>query len=162
MGNSVKQRREANHWSQEQLAEMTGLSVRTIQRIEKGQNAGLESWKALSAVFKVSIAELQGEITMHHPTPTSESELDRQEMQALKAVRALRDFYQHIIAYILVMFGLLMINLLVSDHLWVVWPALGWGIGLASHAMRVFGLPWKIFDDEWERKAVEKRINRKI
>jgi transcriptional regulator with XRE-family HTH domain len=25
-------------WSQEQLAELTGLSVRTIQRIERGQN----------------------------------------------------------------------------------------------------------------------------
>lgn len=157
MTNSVKQRREANHWSQEQLAEMTGLSVRTIQRIEKGQNAGLESWKALSAVFEVSIAELQGEISMH---PTA-STLSPQELSALKQVRRLRRFYRHLIIYILVMVLLTVINLLTSSHVWVIWAALGWGIGLASHAIKVFS-PWRLFDDEWERKEVEKRIHRKL
>jgi len=32
-------------WSQEQLAELSGLSVRTIQRIERGQPASIESLK---------------------------------------------------------------------------------------------------------------------
>jgi transcriptional regulator with XRE-family HTH domain len=30
-------------WSQEQLAELSGLSIRTIQRIERGQTASVES-----------------------------------------------------------------------------------------------------------------------
>lgn len=157
MANSVKHRRETNHWSQEQLADMAGLSVRTIQRIEKGQNAGLESWKALSAVFEVSIAELQGEITMHSST----SELNKQETLVLKEVRNLRRFYRHLIIYILVMIVLTVINLLTSTYPWVVWPALGWGIGIFSHAIRTFN-PWKKFGDEWERKEVEKRLNRKL
>jgi transcriptional regulator with XRE-family HTH domain len=38
----------------EQLAAFTGLSVRTIQRIEQGQRPGLESLKALAAVFEAS------------------------------------------------------------------------------------------------------------
>jgi transcriptional regulator with XRE-family HTH domain len=45
------------HWSQEQLAEMSGLSVRTIQRIENGENAGLESLKSLAAVFDTNIKD---------------------------------------------------------------------------------------------------------
>ncbi|WP_336074194.1 helix-turn-helix transcriptional regulator, partial [Klebsiella pneumoniae] len=35
--NQVKQLRLQRAWSQEQLAEMAGLSVRTIQRIENGE-----------------------------------------------------------------------------------------------------------------------------
>ena len=40
---------------------MSGLSIRTIQRIERDQKAGLESLKALSAVFDIEISELQRE-----------------------------------------------------------------------------------------------------
>jgi len=41
-------------WSQEQLAECTGLSVRTIQRLENGGQMSLESRKAIAAVFDVA------------------------------------------------------------------------------------------------------------
>ncbi len=44
-------------WSQEQLAEFSGLSVRTIQRIEKGQKASLESLKSLAAVFELQVSD---------------------------------------------------------------------------------------------------------
>ena len=47
----LKKMRLERHWSQEQLADMSGLSIRTIQRIENGENAGLESLKSLAAVF---------------------------------------------------------------------------------------------------------------
>ncbi|BDX08429.1 helix-turn-helix domain-containing protein [Planctobacterium marinum] len=57
----LKQLRLSKHWSQEQLAEMSGLSVRTIQRIESGQNASLESMKCLAAALDVTIETLQQE-----------------------------------------------------------------------------------------------------
>jgi len=60
----VKKLRQRKHWSQEQLAELTGLSTRTIQRIETGSQASLESLKALAAVFEVEIARLTEEITV--------------------------------------------------------------------------------------------------
>ncbi|PLL91167.1 DNA-binding protein, partial [Klebsiella michiganensis] len=40
--NQVKQLRLQRAWSQEQLAELAGVSVRTIQRIENGDRPGLE------------------------------------------------------------------------------------------------------------------------
>ena len=52
----IKKMRLERHWSQEQLAEMSGLSIRTIQRLENGENAGLESLKSLAAVFDTNIA----------------------------------------------------------------------------------------------------------
>ena len=53
----IKKLRLERHWYQDQLAEMSGLSIRTIQRIENGENAGLESLKSLAAVFEINIAD---------------------------------------------------------------------------------------------------------
>lgn len=53
----LKSLRLEKQWSQETLAEMTGLSVRTIQRIEQGHKASLESTKALNAIFEVQFVD---------------------------------------------------------------------------------------------------------
>ena len=55
---NIQQRRLENGWSQEELARHSGLSTRTIQRIEGGQKAGLESLKCLAAVFETSIGRM--------------------------------------------------------------------------------------------------------
>ena len=54
---ALKEMRLKRHWSQEQLAEMSGLSIRTIQRIENGENAGFESLKSLAAVFEIVLVD---------------------------------------------------------------------------------------------------------
>ena len=61
---NIQQRRLEKGWSQEELARHSGLSTRTIQRIEAGQKAGLESLKCLAAVFETSISALMQEQTM--------------------------------------------------------------------------------------------------
>jgi transcriptional regulator with XRE-family HTH domain len=58
----VKKLRERRNWSQEQLAIMAGLSTRTIQRIESGNKASIESLNALASVFEVDISKLKEEI----------------------------------------------------------------------------------------------------
>ncbi|MEJ2612115.1 MAG: helix-turn-helix domain-containing protein [Candidatus Thiodiazotropha sp.] len=55
----IKKIRITKGWSQEQLAQFSGLSVRTIQRIERGHNAGLESLKCIAAVFDMDVSKLQ-------------------------------------------------------------------------------------------------------
>ncbi len=57
----LKQLRIGRHLSQEQLAQMSGLNVRTIQRIESGQNASIESLKCLAAALEVEIETLNQE-----------------------------------------------------------------------------------------------------
>lgn len=67
---NLQQRRCEKEWSQEQLAQYSGLSVRTIQRIESGQKVGLESLKCLAAVFEISTNTLTQEQNMkelEHP-----------------------------------------------------------------------------------------------
>ncbi|MGB0833331.1 MAG: helix-turn-helix domain-containing protein [Psychrobium sp.] len=60
----VKKLRDKKQWSQEELAQACGLNVRTIQRVESGQKASLETLKSLAAVFEVDIATLTEEITV--------------------------------------------------------------------------------------------------
>ncbi len=54
----LKQYREAKAWSQSHLAEVSGISLRTIQRIEKSGVASPESVKSLCATFDVQLNEL--------------------------------------------------------------------------------------------------------
>ena len=54
----LKQKRNERCWSQEQLAEMTGLSLRTVQRIEAKGVASKESVKSLAAVLELPSTEL--------------------------------------------------------------------------------------------------------
>lgn len=44
--------REVRHWSQEQLAELSGLNVRTIQRIEQAMPASLDTRRAIARAFE--------------------------------------------------------------------------------------------------------------
>lgn len=57
----LKQLRLSRHLSQEQLADMSGLNVRAIQRIESGKNASVESLKCLASALNVDIATLNQE-----------------------------------------------------------------------------------------------------
>lgn len=70
------------------------------------------------------------------------------EDQADRHVRRLQGFYAHLATYLGVNALLVVINLLTSpDVFWAIWPILGWGVKLGTHAVSVFGLPgvtdWK-------------------
>ena len=143
-------------WSQEQLAEFSGLSVRTIQRIEKGQKASLESLKSLAAVFELQVSDLQ-ETAMN-----SAKTLSTEEQAAFKSVQNLKAFYSHLITYVVVIILLFIINFISNpDYIWAVWPALGWGIGIISHGLRAFEV-FDVFSPEWEKKQIEKKLGRKL
>jgi transcriptional regulator with XRE-family HTH domain len=58
----IKKLRQQRNWSQDQLSKISGLSLRTIQRIESGNKASIESLKALSSVFETSVENLEQEI----------------------------------------------------------------------------------------------------
>jgi transcriptional regulator with XRE-family HTH domain len=53
----VKAMREKSAWTQEQLADVSGVSVRTIQRIERGGPASFESLKAIASAFNIDVRE---------------------------------------------------------------------------------------------------------
>ena len=54
----LKRWREERFWSQEHLAELSGIALRTVQRIESGGTASRESITALAAAYNVDAAAL--------------------------------------------------------------------------------------------------------
>lgn len=145
-------------WSQEQLAELSGLSVRTVQRLERGQTASVESLKCLASVFEVDFSHLQ-ETDMENPTPQG---LRADESLALAHVRKIKAFYLHLAQYLIWVIGLAVVNLITSPgYWWVAWVAAGWGIGVLFHGLRVFDKT-PFVNAEWERREVEKYLGRKL
>ena len=55
----VKKLRTEKSWSQEELATVSGLNLRTVQRIESEATASLQSKKALAAAFDMTVKDLE-------------------------------------------------------------------------------------------------------
>ncbi len=87
------------------------------------------------------------------------------EEEALRRARrragAQAGFYAHLVTYLAVIALLALINLLTSPwYPWFLWPAFGWGIGVGSHYMGVFGsraLKERFFDPAVERELRRER-----
>ena len=146
---------------------MSGLSSRTIQRIENGQPASAESLKSLASVFEIDFTTLTSEPDMSATatataTATAATQAQQAEQLALARVRKIRGFYIHLAQYVVVITVLAVINLVTHpSKLWFFWPALGWGIGVLAHAAATFEfIPF--FGAEWERKQVEKQLGRPL
>lgn len=67
--------RENRQWSQEQLADLSGLSVRTIQRVERGDTSGFDTRRAIARAFEFEDIDA---LNKPFSIPTAE------EMQAAK------------------------------------------------------------------------------
>ncbi len=151
----VRKLRLENGWSQEQLAEICDLSVRTIQRIERGQKPSLESLKSLAAAFETEVTFLTKETDM-----SNKSNISKEEEKAIIYVRDIKGFYAHLITYVIVIIGLFTLNLLRSpNNIWAVWPAIGWGIGVAFHGLNVYEI-FNLFGVNWEKRQIDKRLKR--
>ena len=154
----VQKLRLQRGWSQQQLAELSGLNVRTIQRIEKGQEPSVESLKSLAAVFNVEFSTLK-EQGMDNIISESQS---AEEILAFNQVRKLKGFYSHLANYVLVIAVLTVVNALTTpNRWWVQWVIMGWGVGVFFHWLQI-SERFSLFGSKWEKEQVEKRLGRKL
>lgn len=157
---SVQIERLKKGWTQEQLALVSGLSVRTIQRIERGETASVESLKSLAAAFDVDFSTLR-EPAMTDITAPAASSLDAELLIAVDHVRQKRHFQISLAAYAVVIPILVAINVHVAPHHpWAIYPALFWGLALAFKALRLSGRG--LWGPAWERREIEKRLGRSL
>ncbi|ENR5390605.1 TPA: helix-turn-helix domain-containing protein [Providencia rettgeri] len=147
MENKIKQLRLARAWSQEQLALLSSLSTRTIQRVENGEVPSLETLSALASVFNVSVSELTS-------TPLPESiELDNRIEEAKKRVRNETKLLKNIITAIIVCVILYTANYIYApESYWPIWVSAIWGGLLAIKVIKLFLLD-KLFH-QWEHNRL--------
>ena len=77
-----------------------------------------------------------------------------------RRVRRLRDFYVHLAIYVIVIGGLALLNWAFTPTFWwVVFPAAGWGIGIAAHAVSVL-FEDTLFNASWEERRTRELLER--
>lgn len=119
--NNVREYRLARAWSQEQLAEMAGLSTRTIQRIENGDPPSLETLSALAAVFEINVTDLTD-------APANNGEaLDSYISDARQQLAAESRFYRSLFSAVVVCALLYVLNHFTAPNdRWSLWVAAIW------------------------------------
>lgn len=145
---------ENNLQFRENIKESSGIGLSNIvQRyaLLTKRNVFIEKSEAY---FKVKIPILI-EKTSTKMNTTKYSENSAYE-RAAKRVNELKGFYGNLISYCLVIPFLIFVNLYTApQYQWFWWPMLGWGIGLASHGIAVFGI-----SKDWEERQIQKILDR--
>lgn len=127
----IKRWREERLWSQEHLADLAGLGLRTVQRIENGDSASRDSVMALAAAFNVDAAAL----TVNEKTEAAE----QREQKAKKGVAALRlGFLINLACWVFGMIVFAGISFSDGDsHFEMLAPAIWWTVGIAGFGLTV-------------------------
>ena len=94
--------------------------------------------------------------------------MPERERTIRKRVHRIAEFYQHGMMYVLVIGLLTVANAFAIyngtpsskwQYWWVIWPALGWGIGVIAHGITVLPV-WGFFSHEWEDRKVKELMER--
>ncbi|MDI9768134.1 MULTISPECIES: helix-turn-helix domain-containing protein [Pantoea] len=151
--NKFRSRRLARAWSQEQLAELSGLSVRTVQRIENGDQPSLETLSALAAVFEVSVADLSGS------DAHGDNALDQRIAEAKSNLAEEGRFYRSVITAVVVCALLLVLNHFTAPaSVWSLWVSGIWFALLVIRGMRTFVFRGLI--SRWQQKRLRQMLRR--
>ena len=105
--------------SQEQLAESSGLSLRTIQRVEAGHRISYASLRALADVFEVDVDKLELELYAMNKTSKDFKELPlwvRLLLGRGRVSSSRRELY--FTEIVLVGLGVLLVGLSVASSFW--------------------------------------------
>ncbi|MBO6728748.1 MAG: helix-turn-helix transcriptional regulator [Maricaulis sp.] len=136
---SLKSLRLERGWSQAELAEISDLSVRTIQRIEKGHTPSLEAIKALASSFALSAGEFQQHLKQTRGKNMSDP-LSHPEMARGLIPREFERLFWHTMVFA----GVMTVIAFVTYQLDVT-PRLGWGVGMLWAGVLFLQLAWVLF-----------------
>ena len=125
--------RHERSWSQEQLAEISGVSARTVQRIEKGEKAGMETLKALAAAFGISSSELQDATAQ----PKDTQKMSDKILDALP--NKWKGFFLHLITFMVVTTWLFILGQFFFEEAtgYVALFSFFWAMWLMIHALNL-------------------------
>lgn len=154
----IKELRLAKAWSQEQLAELSSLSVRTIQRIENGEQASLETLAAIASAFDTCVTGLYSDEAAAGKQQQAQA-MDEKLAKIKGQIEAEAGFYRQLGAYTVTAILLMLINWLTShDITWSAIVAAVLCVVLINHGLRTFVLDKHI--DKWKAKKTNKLLGK--
>lgn len=127
----IKRWREERQWSQEHVADLAGIGLRTIQRIENGEPASQDSLKALAAAYNVDVMVLATD----HETEAARL-LAKRNARGRAALRL--SFFIHLASYAIGVAVFVGISILAGgERFAMLAPLIWWTVGLISHGATV-------------------------
>ncbi len=154
----IKELRLAKAWSQEQLAQLASVSVRTVQRIENGEQASLETLAAIASAFELGVTDLYS--AQAAPAQQEQARaIDERLVKIRKQIAAQADFYRQIAGFVITSVILLLIN-------WFTSHAISWsgiviailGILLIKQGVNTFIINNRI--EKWKANKITKLLNK--
>ncbi len=109
--------------------------------------------------FTVRIPILTKQVTIME-TSYDYTETETAYYKATKRVEDIKGFYGNLWSYIIICAGLAVLNLMTyPQYWWFLYPAIGWGIGVAVHGMSVFNyMPF--LGRDWEEKKIRELMEK--
>ncbi|MER5132350.1 helix-turn-helix domain-containing protein [Serratia marcescens] len=141
-------------WSQEQLATIAGLSTRTVQRIENGEQASLETLTAIAATLGVQVSNLNAQ-----PQQTTMGEETPDEQRLRRQVAAEGKLLSMAVRFAVIGAILLAVNVFTHPHyLWSLWAIGGMSLALVMRAVRTLLLR-NVFS-RWQEQRLAQKLRR--
>jgi transcriptional regulator with XRE-family HTH domain len=141
-------------WSQEQLATVAGLSTSTVQRIENGEQASLETLTAIAAALGVQVSDLNAQ-----PQQTTMGEETPDEQRLRRQVAAEGKLLSMAVRFAVIGAILLAVNVFTHPHyLWSLWAIGGMSLALVMRAVRTLLLR-NVFS-RWQEQRLAQKLRR--
>ncbi|WP_298506982.1 2TM domain-containing protein [uncultured Maribacter sp.] len=80
-------------------------------------------------------------------------------LRAKEKVQAEKGFYSNLTAYCIIIPMLAIFNYTTTGFVWVIFPAMGWGLGVVLHGMQVFGYN-PFLGKNWEEKRLKEYMSK--
>ncbi|MEC9249616.1 MAG: helix-turn-helix transcriptional regulator [Pseudomonadota bacterium] len=140
----IKRWREERQWSQEHVAELAGVGLRTIQRLESGGQASQETLKALAAAYDVDVSALA--------LDPEEQAAEIVQTRNGKTRAALRlSLWIHLASYAIGAVVFLGISWGLG-YFAMKWPLIWWTVGAVAHAATVVIVEVATrYSEQWQR-----------
>ena len=80
--------------------------------------------------------------------------------EARRRVKKVKGFYSHFTSWLLFSVFFIFLNLTTGGHeFWAIFPIIGWGAGISSHAMEVFNYN-PFLGKNWEERKIRELMDK--
>ncbi|MFK5974472.1 MAG: 2TM domain-containing protein [Flavobacteriaceae bacterium] len=142
-------------------------NVQEKQVVKKGSGVGLQNIRQRYGILtdrQVVINKTKEEFIVQLPILTKQVKIihtqqvhidDKLYKKAKEHVEKVKGFYGNLLAYCIVIPFLAILNYNTSGFPWVLFPMFGWGFGVVTHGMEVFGYN-PLLGKGWEERKIKK------